>query len=298
MTLIETSTTSPAALAEEVHSLFSLPELVFRACRVMDAPTATAQDLVEVIQLDANLVATVLRLANSALYGQRGRVDTLHRAVALIGHQALRDLVLAASAVKVFRDIPPEFVDMDSFWDNSTTCAVFARLAAGYLRMKDADSLFLAGLLHGVGRLVFYARRPVAYREALRLTQTDGLSLEDAEEAVFGFSHAQVGSALLQAWNLPEMLHTAVRCQMDPTTAGDFAKEAALLHLASTQAALIAPCLKTEEEPGPYIPTAEAIASMQLLGLSKGNFEEIRLETLAASLEVLEIIHPGTGIVY
>lgn len=302
MTLLDTPTTkpatTPASLAEEVHSLFSLPDLVFRACKVMDSPTATAQDLVEVVQLDANLVATVLRLANSAMYGQRGRVDTLTRAVALIGHRALRDLVLAASAVKVFRDIPPEFVDMDTFWDNSTTCAVFARLAASYLRMKDGDSLFLAGLLHSVGRLVFYVRRPAEYREVLRLAQADGLDLVEGERRVFGFSHAEVGAALLESWGLPEKLHQTVRHQLASDAAPDFVREVAVIHLAATQAAQLAPCLKTAMEPEPFTPDAQVANSMKLLGLSRATLEEIRLETLASGLEVLEIIHPGTSIVF
>ncbi|MBP9916510.1 MAG: HDOD domain-containing protein, partial [Thiobacillaceae bacterium] len=90
---------TPQELAGEVSSLFSLPDLVIRACAVMDSPTATAQDLIEVIEMDANLVATVLRLANSALYAGRGNIATLNRAVALIGQNAVRDLVLATAAV-------------------------------------------------------------------------------------------------------------------------------------------------------------------------------------------------------
>ena len=128
---------TPHELAREVSTLFSLPDLVIRASAVMDSPTATAQDLVEVIELDANLALTVLRLSNSALYGGRGRIETLRHAVALIGHNALRDLVLATAAVKVFRDIPAEFLDMVTYWENSTTyistTAFLLELFAGYL---------------------------------------------------------------------------------------------------------------------------------------------------------------------
>ncbi|MEW5769067.1 MAG: HDOD domain-containing protein [Pseudomonadota bacterium] len=290
---------TPESLAAEVSSLFTLPELALRACAVMDAPAATAHDLIEVIELDANLAARVLRLANSALYGQRGRVDTLSQAIALIGHKAVRDLVLATSAARAFHDIPAEFVDMDTFWDNSTTCAVFARLTAHYLRMRDAETLFLAGLLHSVGRLVFYARRPAEYREVLRLTQDEGLDLNAGERKVFGFDHSALGAALLQGWQLPERLHTAVRCQLDPTAApADYARDVAVVHLAAAQASNIAPCLKTRQEPTQFIPDSAALRSMQWLELTPAALQEIRLETLAASLEVIEIINPGTSIIY
>lgn len=287
---------TPHELASEVSSLFSLPDLVIRACTVMESPTASAQDLIEVIELDANLTATVLRLANSALYGSRGKVETLTRAVALIGHNALRDLVLATAAVNTFRDIPAEFVDMDTFWDNSATSAVLARLLADRLRMRDGESLFLAGLLLGVGRLVFYVRRPVQYREALEHARE--ISLADAERRVFGFSHAELGAALLESWGLPEKLTLAVRHQLDPASAPDFAKEVAVIHLAGDLAANLAPCLKTEYEPETYRPDSRATDSMQLLGLSPATLKEISLEGQVASLEISEILHPCTSVTY
>ena len=289
---------TPQELAGEVSTLFTLPDLVMRACTVMDSPTATAQDLVEVVELDANLAVTVLRLANSALYGGRARIDTLTRAVTLIGHDALRDLVLATAAVRTFRDIPAEFVDMDTFWENSTTCGVLASLIADYVRLREGEALFLAGLLHGVGRLVFYVRRPTEFREVLRRVQVNRMDLCAAEQRVFGFSHAELGAALLEIWHLPEKLHIAVRYQLDPAAAPAFAREVAVVHLASDMAANMAPSLKTDREAEPYIPDSRAHHSLQLLGLTPAALAEIRLEAMAASLEVIEILQPRTGIHY
>ena len=285
---------TPRDLVGEVSTLFSLPDLVISACAVMDSPTATAQDLIEIIEFDANLAATVLRLANSALYGGRGNIETLSRAVTFIGHDALRDLVLATAAVNTFRDIPSEFVDMNTFWDNSATSAVLARLIASQLRMKERETMFLAGLLHGVGRLVFYVCRPTQYREVLHHAKENGMSLTGAEQLVFGFSHAELGAALLENWRLPEKLFVPVRHQLDPASAPFFEKEVAVVQLASDLAANLAPCLKTEYEPETYVPDSHATYSMQLLGLTPATVKEISLEAQAASLEVLEIIFPST----
>jgi len=287
---------TPQDLASEVSTLFSLPDLVIRACVVMDSPSATAQDLIEIIEFDANLAATVLRLANSALYGGRGNIETLSRAVTFIGHNALRDLVLATAAVKAFRDIPAEFVDMNTFWDNSATSGVLARLIASQLRMKEGETLFLAGLMHGVGRLVFYVRCPMEYREVLYRVQVNGMNLTDAERMVFGYSHAELGAALLESWRLPEKLYVPVRHQLDPASAPYFEKEVAVVHLASGLAANLAPCLKTEYEAETYLPDTRATQSMRLLGLTPAVLKEISLEAQAASLEVLEILHPSTSV--
>lgn len=289
---------TPHELAGEVSSLFSLPDLVMRACAVMDSPSASAQDLVEVIELDANLVATVLRLANSVLYAGRGRIDTLSRAVILIGHNALRDLVLASAAVKTFRGIPGEFMDMHSFWENSTTTAVVARLIAGRGRIREGESLFLSGLLHGVGRLVFFVRRPEEYQQVLALSRAGDTSLVDAEVRVFGFDYAELGAALLEGWDLPERLHRPVRHHLAPEAAPAFQREAAIIHLASEMACDIAPCLKTTHEAETYVPDPRAVQSMQMLGLTPAALTEISLDAMAVSLEVLEIINPTTSVTF
>lgn len=289
---------TPRELAGEVSSLFSLPDLVVRACAVMDSPTASAQDLVEVIELDANLVATVLRLANSALYAGRARVDTLSRAVILIGHNALRDLVLATAAVKTFRGVPEEFVNMSSFWENSTTTAVIARLIAGRGRIREGESLFLSGLLHSVGRLVFFTRRPEQYREVLAMARAGEMSLVDAEVRTYGFDYAELGAALLEGWGLPERLHMPVRYHLSPQAAPAFHRESAIIHLASEMACDIAPCLKTTEQAEAYVPDPHAVQSMQLLGLTPAALTEISLDAMAASLEVLEIINPTTSVTF
>lgn len=287
---------TPQSLASEVTSLFTLPDVVLRACAVMESPTGTAQELVQVIELDAGLATTVLRLANSAIYGH-GRVETLTHAVAMIGHKALRDLVLATSAIKSFKGIPAEFVDMDTFWDNSITCGVLAQLIARRIKLKDSETLFIAGLLHGVGRLVFYARRPMEYREVMRLAGNNEAKLTAAESQTFGFTYAQLGAALLEIWGLPEKLWVAVGFHLNPAKTPGFAKEVAVVHLANAITASLAPCLKTGLPPQPYTPS-EDVTTWKDLGLTQADLDEVRLESLAASLEVIEIIHPGAGTIF
>jgi len=296
--MTSTESTTPQSLAAEVTSLFAMPDLVLRASAIMDSPTGTAKELVEVIELDAGLTATVLKLANSALYGHLGKVDTLSRAVTMIGHNALKNLVLATSAVRAFKDIPPGFVDMETYWDNSITCGVLAKLLAHQAKLPDGEALFIAGLLHGVGRLVFYAKRPAQYRQVLERVQNGEGNVAAAEHQVFGFDYADLGAALLGAWKLPEKLQMAVAFQLTPTAAPAHPKEVAVVHLASSLAANLAPCLKTKEEPSDFAPGPDDNAALATLGLAPAELVEIRMEALAASLEVIEIIHPGATTIF
>ncbi|HNQ04082.1 MAG TPA: HDOD domain-containing protein [Thiobacillaceae bacterium] len=285
----------PQTLASEVSSLYTLPELALRVNTLLDSPDASARELVEVIELDTGLAATVLRLANSAMYGH-GRVNSLPHAVATIGHQALRGLVLAAAAVRVFRDIPAEFVNMDSFWENSITCAVLAQLIGQRAHLPESEALFLAGLLHGVGRLVFYARRPREYREVLQRVQDSDLAVESAETLVFGFNHAQLGAALLGQWGLPRKLRQAVAQQLTPSSA--FSREAAAVHLAVDMANHMAPCIRRPQEATVYSPGPSANTALRSLDLRADDLADISLEALASSLEIVEILRPGAGTIF
>lgn len=287
---------SPQSLANEASTLFTLPDVVLRANAVMASPKGTSHELVRVIEADAGLAARVLRLANSILYGYFGRVENLTHALAIVGHNALRDLVLASAAVRTFSNIPAEFVDMDTYWDNSITCGVLAQQIARRLHLAESDALFIGGLLHGVGRLVFYARRPHEYRTAIQLARNGDTDLAIAERAVFGFTYAELGAALLSAWGLPRRLCLVVEYQLEPEQAPAHQKEAALLHLANAMAARLAPCVKTREQPEPLTPGLVAFAAK--LGLGQDDLEQLQLATLSSSLEIIEIIHPNATTIY
>lgn len=286
------------ALAAEIESLFTLPDVVLRVSALLDDADVNARTICAAVELDAGIAAGVLRMANSPLYGQRGPVDSVARAIDLIGRRALREMLLATSVVKVFKSIPEEFVDMASFWDNSVTCGVVAQLLARHVRMQDADSLFLAGLLHGVGRLVFYARRPEQYRTLLPAAQEGCKALAAAERATFGFDYAELGAALLANWNLPDRLLYSVANQIDFNGApAAYLREVAITHIANDVTASLAPCLKQRDQPTPYAPTFDPAAAA-ILGLTLDDLNVIRLDALAQSFEVIEIINPGSTLIF
>ena len=284
---------SPQQLAQEVENLFSLPDVATRLNDLIDQPDTSIQELVEVVQLDAGIAATVLRLANSAWYGLPSKVDTISRAITLIGQKALRDLVMSTSVITTFKGISSEFVDMRDFWDNSVTCGVVTRNLAQKCGMREAERMFLAGLLHKVGRLAFYASRPVQYRQVLQDQNNGEAAIIAAEEAVFGFNYAQLGAALLQAWRVPAALDEVVEFQLDPLQAPEHPKEAAIVHVAGDIAYHMAPDIKARFELGEYSLTFRESA-WDSLGLERSVLAEIMQNSLIQSFELLEIINPRT----
>jgi HD-like signal output (HDOD) protein len=282
---------SPQQLAQEVGNLFSLPDVAIRLNDLIEQPDTNIQELVEVVQLDAGIAATVLRLANSAWYGLPSRVDTVSRAITLIGQKALRDLVMSTSVITTFKGISSEFVDMRDFWDNSVTCGVVTRNLAQKCGIRESERMFLAGLLHKVGRLAFYASRPVQYRQVLQDQRNGEAAIIAAEEAVFGFNYAQLGAALLQAWRVPAALDEVVGYQLDPLKAPGHAKEAAIVHVAADIAFHMAPDIKARFELGEYNLTFRESA-WESLNLEREVLAEIMQNSLIQSFELLEIINP------
>jgi HD-like signal output (HDOD) protein len=288
---------TPQTLAQDAGNLFSLPEAAIRVNSLIQSPEHTARELAEVVELDAGLTIRLLRLANSSLFGHVGKIDKVSHAVIMIGERALRDLVMATSVTRVFKGIPEEFVDMDSFWDNSATCGVVARLLASRCGIHEGERMFVAGLLHGIGRLVFYSRQPERYREVLKVRTEGEAAILAEERRVFGFTYVELGAAMLAAWKLPEFFQVVIANQLAPQQAETFQKEAAILHVARDMATSLAPSLKTRQPPQAWQAGFDGV-SMDILGLDRDELEQIRIDALAQAFDIIEIINPGAGTIF
>ena len=223
---------SARELAQETPALSSLPTIYTRLTEALAKPRVSTGQIAEIIASDSALTARLLRLVNSAFYAFPLRIETVHQAVFLVGTQQIHDLALATSVLRVFPRIPPELVDMESFWRHSIATGVTARTLATYRNERSAERFFVAGILHDLGRLLLFAARPDAARAALERSRTQGEPLMVAERAVLGYDHSEAGGALLEAWNLPAELQDMVRWHHAPAEAQRHQREAAVMHVA------------------------------------------------------------------
>ncbi len=280
-----------AALAQEVESLLSLPDAVVRLNALIDDPNSDIAELTEVISHDPGLAARLLKLVNSAYYGFSYRVDSISRAVNLIGRRELGNLAMASGMAEVFNGIPSETIDMETFWFNSVTCGTLAKCLAEPCRC-DREVLFIAGLLHAIGRLVFYLRRPKQYREVLvQCGEQTESNLNAAERKAFGFDHAELGAELCLQWKLPERLHGILRHHLDPLNAPDYRREVGILHVAADMAAGIMPSTQVERYAMDYVPGFEAEVWRDL-GLPDERIPDLLQTASLHSLTMLRIVNP------
>ena len=225
---------NPAAkdLINDTVELASLPSVVMRAMELLNNPLTSASDIGDVIAEDPALTVRLLKIVNSSFYGFPSRVDTISRAITIIGTLELTDLILGSSAIRVFNRIPNQLINMDKFWEHSLYTGIVARILARYLRAPNTERCFVMGLLHDIGSLVLYRQKPEHSRQSLQLATDQSMPLHIAEREVFGFDHCEVGAELMSAWNLPEGFTETARHHHQPSAAERYRLETASIHLA------------------------------------------------------------------
>ncbi|MCU0971223.1 MAG: HDOD domain-containing protein [Gammaproteobacteria bacterium] len=235
--MIEQIQPTAGQIAARVKGLVSPPGVYLRLRGLMADATASLGDIADVVSTDPALAARVLRVANSAYFGHRQGVDTIRRAVTVLGTRQIHDLVLATSVIGRFKGIPLRLVDMRGFWRASVFAAAASQLLAERCHIVDCERMFVAGLLAQVGQLVLYMHLPSVMSRALEIAQHEDRPIHLIERELLGFDYAAVSAELFTAWQLPPSLVEPIRHHTDPTAAGDGALEASVVGIAVALAA-------------------------------------------------------------
>lgn len=221
--------------------LISLPDAYLRLKSVIDAPNSSMADVAQVISQDPSLTARLLKMVNSPFYGFASKIDTISRAINMLGTRQVHDLALATTVVNSFSGFTNDSFNIYDYWMNSVYCAASARLLAFYCDGIDTERPFVAGLLHDIGHLVMYQQIPEQTRDALDMAEDEKMKLYQAEREVLGFDYAEVGAELMDKLDLPESLKQVTRYQLEPEKAKDkFKLETTIVHIATeiTEAAI------------------------------------------------------------
>ena len=202
---------SLAELVETEANLATFPDVYFRICEALQSPKSSITHIADLISKDTGLTTTLLKIANSGIYGVPYRVDSITRAAALIGGRALSVLALGVSAVEAFNHIPVEWVNMKSFWRHSVGVAVLAQILASHKNAGIIEKIFVAGILHDMGRLVLFRHLPFTMARLMKTAAERKIPLAEAEREELGFDHAELGGCLVEKWCFPRSLSQLVK---------------------------------------------------------------------------------------
>jgi HD-like signal output (HDOD) protein len=193
-----------ADAVNQISHIATLPEITLKIIELVENPRSTAQDLNKLISNDPALVARILKVVNSAFYGLPGQIGSINRAIVLLGLNAVKNIVIAASLAKLFRGgrVSPHFSAKD-LWTHSIAVGVMSKLLVQKINNTLPDEAFLAGLIHDMGILVeLQAFRDPLVEIAERATKED-VRYTDLETQVIGVDHQALGAGLTAKWKFP-----------------------------------------------------------------------------------------------
>jgi HD-like signal output (HDOD) protein len=213
--------------------LASPPTIYFELKKITDDATKTLVDAGKIIDKDPGLASRLLKIVDSAFFGFPAKISTISHAITLIGIKELENLVLATLVVDKFSSMPGGLISMRDFWSLSLRCALNAKeLCSYHSEFATSETIFICGLLHDIGRLVFYRRIPALAREIGLQKASSEKDEVQIEQNLLGFDHYQTGAELIKLWNLPAIIETTIRHHSHPELAGQFSHEANIVKLA------------------------------------------------------------------
>ena len=213
-------------VAKRANEIFVLSDSFIRIKELIDDERSTIDDIADVILLDPALSATVLKLANSSFFNYPGKIDTISKAVLVLGITEVYNLVIAYFTTDAFKSIDAEVDFLEDFWERSVDCALLVKYIGCTLKIPNAERLFILGLLHNIGELVVKQFMP----EKVALCYGDNLDMLpwQKQQEVLGFTFAECTAELLKLWQLPFTLIDPIRNQ-DQDDFSQVSKESALL---------------------------------------------------------------------
>lgn len=249
--------------------LTTLPAIFTRINEIIMKPSSSSHEIANLISKDTSLSARLLKIVNSAFYSYPSRIDSLAQAVSIVGTNQISMLAVGIDVVAEFKNIPSGYITMDSFWRHSIACGIVARLIAITRNIQNTERLFVAGMLHDIGRLVMYHYTPHYALDILEEVRNAGEPLSRIEEAHPGGSHTEIGGLLLQIWKLPQSLENAVRYHHRPGNCQN-GLEPAIVHVAD----VTAKALGIGSSGDKFVPTLDPAAWRQV-GISVNALDPI-----------------------
>jgi HD-like signal output (HDOD) protein len=201
-------------LISQLGKLPSLPSTYSRLQKAMATPDVEISELAEIIAKDIAMTAKVLQLVNSSFFGIYTKVDSAARAVALLGLDTIKVLVLSLELFSKIK-VPEQVFHIDQLWSHSLVVGKVAKaIAASQTDNKEMISnTFLAGTLHDLGKLILLSSLPDQYRQVIDMAVERNITMPEAERSVFDATQSSVGAYLVGLWGFSNPIIEAIGFQ-------------------------------------------------------------------------------------
>ncbi len=258
---------------DDGHEIRPFPTSVSQLLSAIKDPETSIADYEKIIEQDAGLSARILRMVNSPMFGFASEIKSIKQAVAMLGHNPLKNLALTYAGTVIVGDKSSKNTS-EALWNHSLGCATVARCLASSAESVDPDSAFLSGIFHDVGKILFLDVIPSEY-PGLMLS-CSGMELLEKEKNLCGVDHAEVGLRMAVTWPISDEIKFAIRYHHEPEADQSGSELSKLIHLADG--------LARQHGIGSTVAQDMLEPAQQYLGVSQDELGEI-LEQAATTYE-------------
>lgn len=221
-----------------VQQIPTLPDVYLKVKKAFEDPNISVEYLADAIRYDQALTVSILRLANSPLFGFRQKISSINQAIMLIGLREVYSLVLSVTVMGLFpmTDDENSLFPARKFWEHSLAVAIASRMLGTSMGYQSPDELFVAGLIHDIGKMIEKMYLGEKFERICRRARDEKRFFLDIEADELGFTHAEVGGILTETWKFPAFLISTTAHHHQPAKVSDpeFMDGAAVVHLADS----------------------------------------------------------------
>jgi HD-like signal output (HDOD) protein len=226
-------------LIRESERIEPVPQVIHQLMDLVDDPEVPVSEISDLILYEPVVTANLLKLANSAAFGFKKKVDSVHDAVVLLGLKRVVEIVVLNSVTKPLKSAQQGYgLEAGQLWKQSVSCALMASAIAEAIGLPEKHIVFTAALLKDIGVIVLDRRLGEAMAAIRMAMESDGLSLVAAERRVLGLDHALLGGRIAENWNFSETLAKAIQDHHLNDDMADIPKETAMVYLADSMCSM------------------------------------------------------------
>ena len=226
-------------LLKESERIEPVPQVIHQLMDLVDDPEVPVAEITELILYEPLVTANLLKLANSAAFGFKKKVDSVHDAVVLLGLKRVVEIILLNSVTKPLKSAHQGYgLEEGQLWKQSVSCALMASAIAETINAPEKHTIFTAALLKDIGVIVLDRHMGDAMATIRRAMEVDRLSLVAAERQVLGIDHAHLGGKIAEKWNFSQVLAGTIQSHHLTDEVPDIPKEVAMVYLADSMCSM------------------------------------------------------------
>lgn len=205
---------------KRIENIATLPHVANRILEMTQRETSSMRQIAQVIEQDPSITAKLLKIANSPIWGYPGRVDSLQRALVLLGLKQVTSIVVSIGLYSTFARLSPNpHFNREKFWLHSVGTSQIARALTKMLHLQFHGEEFVTALIHDLGKIILDQFFNKEFQQILQQAHHYKQPILHWEKAILGTTHAEIGAWVLQKWNFPPHIIQAVQFHHTPNRA-------------------------------------------------------------------------------